>query len=162
MSHHPFRTAALALLISALATGCGGADEPQPASEAPEERPTRPAEAPAPAGPAGGAQAALPAGVTAEMVQEGKQVFEGQGICFTCHASDGTGTTLAPDLTDDAWIWVDRQGGEMLTQIATIIRSGVSAPKEYPAPMPPMGGAQLSDAQVQAVAAYVYSMGGSS
>lgn len=160
MSHDPFRTAALALLVSALAAGCGGADEPQPASEPPEDPAPRPAQAPAE--PAGAAQAALPAGVTAEMVQEGKQVFEGQGICFTCHASDGTGTTLAPDLTDDEWIWVDQQGGEMQTQLATIIRSGVSEPKEYPAPMPPMGGAQLSDSQVQAVAAYVYSLGGSS
>jgi mono/diheme cytochrome c family protein len=39
------------------------------------------------------------------------------------------------------------------------VTNGVPQPKEHPAPMPPKGGAQLSDDQVKAVAAYVYSLG---
>ena len=36
--------------------------------------------------------------------------------------------------------------------------TGVPKPKEHPAPMPPKGGAPLTDDQVKAVAAYVYSL----
>ena len=36
---------------------------------------------------------------------------------------------------------------------------GVPKPKEYRSPMPPMGGAQLTHAQVAAVAAYVWGLG---
>jgi cytochrome c5 len=36
----------------------------------------------------------------------------------------------------------------------------VPQPKKAPAPMPPMGGASLSDDQVKAAATYVHSLGG--
>jgi mono/diheme cytochrome c family protein len=42
--------------------------------------------------------------------------------------------------------------------IAKTITDGVMQPKEYRSPMPPMGGAQLTDDQVKALAAYVWSM----
>jgi len=35
----------------------------------------------------------------------------------------------------------------------------VSQPKQYRSPMPPKGGAQLTTEQVQAVAAYIWSLG---
>jgi hypothetical protein len=35
---------------------------------------------------------------------------------------------------------------------------GVPSPKEYRSPMPPKGGAQLSNADVGAVAAYVWAL----
>jgi len=38
------------------------------------------------------------------------------------------------------------------------ITNGVPKPKEHPAPMPPKGGAALTDDQVKAVAAYEYSL----
>jgi mono/diheme cytochrome c family protein len=41
--------------------------------------------------------------------------------------------------------------------IAKTITEGVSQPKEYRSPMPPMGGAQLTPDQVSALAAYVWS-----
>jgi mono/diheme cytochrome c family protein len=46
----------------------------------------------------------------------------------------------------------------MMTQMVAVIRTGVAQPREYPAPMPPMGGANLSEDQLQAVSAYVLSL----
>lgn len=149
------RTAGLALLLSTAA--CGGEE----AAEAPETTPAdQPAATPTPAPTTGGtaAPANLPEGVTAAQFQQGQQIFEGQGICFTCHASDGSGSALAPALNDGTWIWVDAAAGDELAQISDIVRQGVPQPQEYPAPMPPMGGAQLSDEQVEAVSAYVYAI----
>ena len=113
------------------------------------------APAPAPASPAP-APANLPAGVTQDMVAQGQQIFASTGNCFTCHGPDGKGTTLAPDLTDSEWINVSG----MYDDIANVVRTGVATPKQYPAPMPAMGGASLNDDQVKQVAGYVWSLGG--
>ena len=40
------------------------------------------------------------------------------------------------------------------------MRTGVPQPKQHPAPMPAMGGANLSDDQIRQVSAYVWSLGG--
>ena len=45
-----------------------------------------------------------------------------------------------------------------LASIEKVVTEGVAKPKKMPAPMPPKGGGQLTDAQVKAVAAYVYSL----
>src|SRR3954469_3225271 len=44
--------------------------------------------------------AALPSGVTAQMVASGETAFKG-GPCIACHGADAKGTALAPNLTDD-------------------------------------------------------------
>lgn len=87
------------------------------------------------------------------MVAQGREIFTGGGACVTCHGQDATGTQLAPDLTDDEW--VNLSSPVTPEKIADLIRQGVPQPKQYPAPMPPMGGASLADDQVQAAAAYV-------
>lgn len=92
--------------------------------------------------------------ITQGLVDQGREVFSGAGACYTCHGSDGTGTQLAPDLTDGQWLNVDGSYGA----IAEVVRTGVSRPQQYPAPMPPNGGASLSDDLVCAAAAYVYSL----
>ncbi|MGC1506251.1 MAG: cytochrome-c oxidase, cbb3-type subunit III [Sulfitobacter sp.] len=70
--------------------------------------------------------------------------------CAACHGDTGMGDREqgAPNLTDAIWLY----GGDRdsLTQTITYSRFGV---------MPPWGG-RLSEAQVQAVAAYVYQLGG--
>lgn len=99
----------------------------------------------------------LPEGVTMEMVEEGGQLFTGQGICHSCHNPEATGTQLAPDLTDDEWLNVS---GREYDEIVSLIRTGVPEPVEHPGPMPPMGGANLSDAQIEALAAYIVTLGG--
>lgn len=104
------------------------------------------------AGPAGNA---MPAGYE-HMAQDtlGKSVFTSKGLCYVCHGPDAKGTPLAPDLTDTIWLNID--GSQ--DSIAALIRRGVPSPKEHPSPMPPMGGAQLTDAEISAVAAYVFGL----
>jgi glucose/arabinose dehydrogenase/mono/diheme cytochrome c family protein len=99
----------------------------------------------------------VPAGATQEMVALGDRIYHGQvggASCAGCHGSDGKGTPLGPDLTDQKWLWSDGS----YSGIAKTITDGVMQPKEYRSPMPPMGGAQLTDDQVKALAAYVWSM----
>ena len=61
----------------------------------------------------------------------------------------------ARTLNDKEWLHSDGS----LPAIVKTIKAGVPKPTKAPAPMPPMGGAALSDDQVNAVAAYVYSLG---
>jgi mono/diheme cytochrome c family protein len=91
------------------------------------------------------------------MLAMGDSIFKGQiagGLCFTCHGPDAKGTTLAPDLTDATWNNVDGS----LEAIVGLVKTGVPQPKQHPAPMPPMGGGQLTEPQIRAVAQYVYSL----
>jgi len=97
----------------------------------------------------------LPEGVTQEMIDAGQQIFVQAGFCFTCHGEGASGSQLAPDLTDGTWINVEAGDYEEIVQLVT---SGVPEPVEFEAPMPPRGGAQLTDEQVRQVAAYVWSL----
>jgi glucose/arabinose dehydrogenase len=99
----------------------------------------------------------VPAGATKEMVALGARIFHGQvaaATCTGCHGAGATGTPLGPDLTGSHWLWGD---GSYAAITKTII-AGVPQPKRYRAPMPPMGGAQLTPAQVSAVAAYLWGL----
>lgn len=138
----------LLIPLVAVAAGCGGGDDAEPVTDRPSGQ----------APPAAVDTAAAGDTVAGDLVQQGRQIFTSNGLCFSCHGPDATGTALGPNLTDGDWIWVDPAGGDMLTQIATIVRTGVSVPQEYPGPMLPMGGGQLSDDQIQAVASYVLSL----
>lgn len=89
-----------------------------------------------------------------ELVERGREVFAGAGSCFSCHGGAAGGSQLGPDLTDGEWLNVDGSYGA----IAEVVRTGVSSPERFPAPMPPMGGASLSRDQVCSVAAYIYSL----
>jgi glucose/arabinose dehydrogenase/mono/diheme cytochrome c family protein len=130
-----------------------------PAS-APSERADAPPAAPAervgpPEGtlPDAGAHAAglpTPRGATAEMVARGDRLFHAN-TCVGCHGSNAEGTPLGSDLTKGKWLW----GDGSLAAIARTITQGVATPKEHTGVMPPMGGAQLSPAEVSALAAYI-------
>jgi glucose/arabinose dehydrogenase/mono/diheme cytochrome c family protein len=109
---------------------------------------------------AGAAAASLPVppGATKEMVMLGERIYRGAvggAGCTGCHGSAGTGTALGPNLTDSHWRWSDGS----LQGIKSTITQGVPQPKQYRSPMPPLGGAQLNDEQVSAVAAYVWALG---
>jgi glucose/arabinose dehydrogenase len=98
-----------------------------------------------------------PPGSTPLMVARGNRVYhglDGGATCTGCHGSDAKGTTLGPDLTANKWLWSNGSYGG----IAATIAGGVAQPKQYRAPMPAMGGAQLSSDQVMAVAAYVWAL----
>jgi mono/diheme cytochrome c family protein len=134
---------AIATVSVLVFTACAG-DEPadQPAVDD-TDRPT--AQEPA-------APMDLPEGVTQEDYEEGRRLFTGQGGCAACHGPQATGTALAPDMTDGEWLNVAEP---TMDEIMRVIREGVPQPVQYPAPMPPMGGARLSDAQIHALAAYI-------
>jgi mono/diheme cytochrome c family protein len=149
-------------------TGAGGASAgapPPPADTAPAANP-----APAPAADTGAAKSADTGkavagggggggGGDAKLIAVGDSIFHGQaggGTCYVCHGQDAHGSAVAPNLTDGEWLHNDGT----LAGITGTIKSGVPQPKKAPAPMPPMGGASLSDDQVKAVATYVHSLGG--
>lgn len=103
------------------------------------------------------AAAALAPGVTQAQFDQGAALFAGQGGCQACHGQAGSGGMLGPDLTDDQWLHVDVPDAPAL---AGVIRTGVTDPMEYPGPMPAMGGASLTDEQIEALAGYVASLSG--
>ncbi len=95
----------------------------------------------------------LPQGVTAQMINDGNQIFHGPGNCFTCHGADAKGTSLAPDLTATTHLWVSDY-----PSYVKLVTNGVPQPKQHPAPMPAKGGSTITDDQVKAVAAYEWSL----
>jgi glucose/arabinose dehydrogenase/mono/diheme cytochrome c family protein len=109
--------------------------------------------------PDAGAAAALPVaqGATRQMVELGNRIYHGQvggAGCTGCHGDSGQGTPLGPALDGKKWLWSEGS----YAGIKKTIRDGVSQPKQYRSPMPPMGGAQLTPDQLSAVAAYVWSI----
>ncbi|MEO7362104.1 MAG: c-type cytochrome [Gemmatimonadaceae bacterium] len=112
-----------------------------------------PKAAAAPAGPR------LPAGVTLAMIPEGDSLFHARN-CVRCHGQKAVGGANAPTLVKTAW----DHGSGSYDDIVKTITSGV--PKEQfkvpsrPNAMRPRGGSQplLTDPQVNAIAAYVWSL----
>ena len=99
----------------------------------------------------------IPAGATREMVALGDRIYHGQvggAACAGCHGAKGTGTPLGPDLTSKDHLWTDGS----FAGILKIITDGVPQPKKVRNAMPPMGGAELSEEQLKALAAYVWGL----
>jgi glucose/arabinose dehydrogenase len=100
----------------------------------------------------------VPAGATADQVALGDRIFHGEaanGTCSGCHGSDARGSSVGPNLTAGTWIW----GDGSLKAITNTITKGVPGPRVYTGAMPPLGGAELSQSDVAAVAAYVWAVG---
>ena len=90
------------------------------------------------------------------LIARGDSVYHGSGNCYACHGSKAEGL-VGPSLTDAEWIHSKGTYEEIVAQI----NKGV--PKEQSKsgiPMPPKGGAAISDEDVKAVAAYVHSLAG--
>ena len=99
----------------------------------------------------------VPPGATEAEVELGNRIFHGQaadGTCSGCHGSDARGGPQAPSLVKGHWLI----GDGSLNSITEIITNGVPRPRDYEVPMPPKGGALLSDSDVAAVSAYVWSI----
>ena len=92
--------------------------------------------------------AALPEGQTVETLEAGRSLYV---ICSMCHGLDARGTALGPSLRGPEWIHVDGSREAMIG----IIRSGVDRPRDFPIPMPPMGGADLDESELRAVVDYL-------
>ena len=131
---------------STKATGTNGQDTSKKAAAAQQDTAKKAAAKPSSGG-----------GPTPQQVALGDSIFHGQvagGTCTACHGQDAKGTAVAPDLTDSQWL----NGDGSYQFIVHTVTTGVPHPKQHPAPMPPKGGATLTDDQVKAVAAYVYSL----
>jgi mono/diheme cytochrome c family protein/glucose/arabinose dehydrogenase len=98
------------------------------------------------------------------MFNTGKEIFERDGFCITCHQEDGKGLPASgfPPLAGTSWV-----NGEPETLIKIILK-GLQGPilvldQEYPGqvPMTPYE-AMLSDEEVAAVATYVRNSFGNS
>ena len=94
----------------------------------------------------------LPPGVTEAMLTRGREVFEGEGGCIACHGADATGL-LGPDLTDDEW-WHAK--GSYLELVNRVLRGVPESESTSGVAMAPRGGSNISEEDVQAVAAYVW------
>ena len=134
---HPLALAA-AVLIAASGSAAG---------QSRPETATTPKAAPAESAKAG-------ASVTPEVIAQGDKVFHGPGNCYACHGTNAQGS-IGPNLTDAEWIHSKGSYEEIVAQVT----KGV--PKEESKSgivMPPRGGSTISDDDVKAVAAYVYSL----
>jgi cytochrome c oxidase cbb3-type subunit 3 len=96
----------------------------------------------------------LPQGVTAAMVETGKGLYHAAALCANCHGQNGEGSGIAPNLADKTWLHSDGSYAAIVKQI----NDGVPAPKESMIPMLPKGGSGITADQVNAVAAYVWSL----
>jgi cbb3-type cytochrome c oxidase subunit III len=96
----------------------------------------------------------VPEGATKEMVDKGNEIFHKAGLCYACHGQDGKGL-VGPNLTDDVWIHSKGTYAELIAQI----NKGVTKEESKSGvPMPAKGGASITDDDVKAVAAYVWSL----
>ena len=94
----------------------------------------------------------LPPGVTPAMIERGQSLFRGEARCATCHGPTAQGA-VGPDLTDGTWLHAKGGYLEILHQVLT----GVSQEESLSGiAMPPRGGANISDDDVYAVAAYIW------
>ena len=99
-----------------------------------------------------------PPGSNAEEVALGQRIYFGElkgGTCSGCHGSDGRGSSAGGGLIGPAYQWSDGS----LEGLAATIRAGVTKPKKASGGMPALGGAPLDEADVRAVAAYVWTLG---
>ncbi|HUO92444.1 MAG TPA: PQQ-dependent sugar dehydrogenase [Rhizomicrobium sp.] len=100
----------------------------------------------------------VPPGATMQEVELGDRIFHGQaanGTCSGCHGADAGGSPQGPPLNAGHWMWSDGS----VAGLRRTIETGVTQPKQYEGVMPPLGGAPLSKADLDAVAAYVWAVG---
>lgn len=93
----------------------------------------------------------------AVMIQTGEQLFN-EGTCFRCHGQGGSGGPTGPDLTDAEFV----HGEGTLEDIYEVIFWGVRR-RDLVDPtrrfqMNPTGGMELEPDEMEALAAYVWSL----
>jgi len=102
-----------------------------------------------------GAPSARPSGVTDSAIAWGKALFHGSANCSACHGVGARGTEQGPDLADAIWL----HGPGTYESIVTQVLHGVPARESVGGePMPIRGWTPMNDADVRAVAAYVWSI----
>ena len=101
---------------------------------------------------------ALPAGMTLDMIREGDLLFHGKAGCFVCHGTEGQGMPAAGDAITNSLSYVQHDW----RQIDSLITAGLpDAYTRSPIAMPPRGArSDLSAAEIQRIAAYVWAISG--
>ena len=101
---------------------------------------------------------------TADMVQVGRQIMEGKGLCFTCHTIGKTGALRFPDLAG-----VDVRAKSRVAGLSDVeyFAQSMYEPNAFIVPgfnpgmptinQPPVG---LTDQEILCVIAYLQSLGG--
>jgi mono/diheme cytochrome c family protein len=102
----------------------------------------------------GPAAAQAPAGVTPAAIAKGDSIYHKSGNCYACHGANAQGA-VGPNLTDSTWIHSDGSYDAIVKQITTGVPQNESKSGIV---MPPKGGSTISDDDVKAVAAYVWSL----
>lgn len=101
-----------------------------------------------------GSAAPAPTAVTPQLIEAGAKLFRGEGLCAACHGADAKGG-VAPSLVDTVWL----HGKGTYEEIVARVMAGVPVDSSVSGvTMPPRGGTRISDEQVRAVAAYVWSL----
>jgi mono/diheme cytochrome c family protein len=120
--------------------------------------------APAPA-PSGGAAAraattpATPAAVTPASIALGDSIFHARG-CRNCHGPDAKGRANGPDLTSGHFLQVNGSYDDFVRVITNGVAVAAVKDTTHKRAMPARGGppAPLTDDQIKAVAAFVWSL----
>ncbi|MGE5101497.1 MAG: c-type cytochrome [Deltaproteobacteria bacterium] len=101
----------------------------------------------------------LPAGVTATTIALGDSLFHAS-TCVRCHGADAKGAQNGPDLTTAKHTHVNGTYQDFVRLITTGVPKDSVQDKSHRYAMQPRGGIQkpLSDEQIRAVAAFVYSL----
>lgn len=146
---HPFARPTFLLIAATAIAACSSATKT--ASSAPS---------PAQSGAAAKAAAnSLPTGVTTAMISEGDSLFH-KASCVRCHGADATGAQNGPSLKGPTFMHVDGTYPDFVRLIMSGVPADSIKDKSHRFAMRPRGGGQtpLTDDQVKAVAAYVYSL----
>ena len=99
------------------------------------------------------ASAQQPEGVTEESIAAGAKLYSESG-CQACHGAGGIGMAgMTKDLTQGEYAFVE---GGTFDALVAVIKDGVPADKTGGMPMP--AGANLTDEQARALAAYLWSL----
>src|SRR5215831_16028684 len=137
-----FVVAAAAIAACSSGGGSPASSAPAPAAASPASRPTTMAAAPA-------------------LIALGDSLYHAAS-CRRCHGPDAKGAQNGPNLTGPTFLHIKGTGSYQ--DFVNVIMSGIPADsikdKSHTLPMRPKGGGQtpLTDDQVKAVAAYVYSL----
>jgi len=95
--------------------------------------------------------------VTSEILERGAALYA-DGSCVFCHHRQGQGTSRGPALDDRVWL----HGDGSLAAIRRVIWTGVPRREQRgrssPYDMRPQGGLSLDAADLDALAAYVWSL----
>jgi mono/diheme cytochrome c family protein len=91
---------------------------------------------------------------TPAAIAQGDSIFHGKGNCYACHGTNAQGA-VGPNLTDAEWIHSDGSYDAIVKQVTSGVpkeesKSGIA--------MPAKGGSSITDDEVKAVAAYVYTL----